>query len=154
MKNIIINIGILLMLVFSSTVLAVTINVPNDVNSIQEAIDIADDGDTIYIENGFYDEELEIEKNLTIIGESREGVIINSINANGGSHNTLLEVSISHLTAEQINFCECPNSTIDDVNIIEMYIEQSPNTTISNNHFTAEELGEADGLITIYRGKA
>lgn len=45
-------------------------------NSINDAIDAADIGDTIYIYNGTYNEAVTIEKTVTITGESKEITII------------------------------------------------------------------------------
>jgi len=55
--------------------------VPNDYDSIQEAINNARDGQTIYVRSGVYYERLVINKTLRIIGESRETTIIQG---NGG----------------------------------------------------------------------
>jgi len=55
--------------------------VPDDYGSIQEAINNASDGQTIYVRSGVYYERLIINKTLRIIGESRETTIIQG---NGG----------------------------------------------------------------------
>jgi pectin methylesterase-like acyl-CoA thioesterase len=57
---------------------------PADFHTIQEAINAANPGDTIYVHNGTYYERILIDKknNLRLIGESRENTIINSEGGN------------------------------------------------------------------------
>jgi len=54
-----------------------TIIVPDDFQSIQEAIDAADAYDIILVRSGVYNESLTIDKPLTLCGENREETIIN-----------------------------------------------------------------------------
>ena len=53
-----------------------TIVVPDDYKTIQEAIDNAKRGDTIYIKNGTYFENLIIERPIRLIGEDKNITII------------------------------------------------------------------------------
>lgn len=58
-----------------------TLIVPDDYSTIQEAIDNAHSGDTIYVKNGIYYENLVVNKqNLTLTGENRNITVIH------GSH--------------------------------------------------------------------
>ena len=49
---------------------------PADFSTIQEAINAAWDGDTIFVRNGTYNEHLIINKTLMLAGENRTGVVI------------------------------------------------------------------------------
>ena len=70
----------------------------NPGDSIQDAIDDADPGDTVVIRNGFYDEDnITIDKDLTVRGQSKNGVIIFS-DASYALSVTGDDVSIQSLT--------------------------------------------------------
>jgi len=56
-----------------------TIVVPDDYSTIQEAINSAGWGDTVYVKKGIYHENLEINKQVSLIGESRNSTIIDGI---------------------------------------------------------------------------
>ena len=53
-----------------------TIVIPDDYVSIQEAINNANEGDTIFVKSGLYHQTANINKSLSIVGENRETTII------------------------------------------------------------------------------
>ena len=53
-----------------------TITVPDDYLSIQDAIDNAVDGDTIYVKKGTYVENPVIDKSVSLVGEDRDATVI------------------------------------------------------------------------------
>ncbi len=55
-----------------------TLVVPDDYSSIQEAIDNASEGDTIFVKNGTYLEKIMINQSLSLIGENMENTIIDA----------------------------------------------------------------------------
>jgi parallel beta-helix repeat protein len=62
------------------SVRAATITVPVDYPSIQAAIDAAEPGDTIFVENGTYLENVVVNKKISLIGESVEKTIVDGMN--------------------------------------------------------------------------
>src|SRR4030043_2238577 len=65
------------------TVKAVKITVPEEYPTIQEAINNANSGDTIFVRNGTYYENVVVNKPLNLKGESRENT---TIDWEGGEH--------------------------------------------------------------------
>jgi parallel beta-helix repeat protein len=66
-------------LVFSykiQTVKAGTVTVPDDYSTIQEAINNANTGDTIFVRNGTYYENIVVNKTVSLIGENRNTTIV------------------------------------------------------------------------------
>jgi len=61
---------------------ASAITVPYNYTKIQQAIDNATDGDTIFVYNGTYNENLTISTNLTLIGENRDSTFIDGMGSN------------------------------------------------------------------------
>ncbi len=80
------NVALLVVLVFLATsCLTVylpvraeskTITVPDDSPTIQEAINAADVGDTIFVKRGTYVENPVVNKSVSLIGEDRDKTII------------------------------------------------------------------------------
>ena len=60
-----------------------TIVVPDDYTTIQEAIDNAAEGDTIYVKKGIYHENIGIAKPISLIGEDRNSTIIDGAPSEG-----------------------------------------------------------------------
>jgi len=74
---------------------------PEDFTTIQEAVDAAQPGDTVFVWNGTYYEDVEITKTINLTGESRDSTIING-SGNGWcvySHNADY-INISGFTME------------------------------------------------------
>ena len=78
--------------------------VPDDYDSIQKAVDAANDGDTVFVKGGMYNGCVLIEKSLSLIGENKETTkIVGDWELNGTAvlvrHNN---VTISDITVESV----------------------------------------------------
>jgi len=92
--------ALLLLLCFSTTISLVavkpakaegkTIIVPQDFATLNAAIDNASQGDTIFVKNGVYMENLVIDKPLTIMAESASTII------DGGGRGTVVWINANH----------------------------------------------------------
>lgn len=81
-----------------------TIVVPDDYATIQEAVDAASEGDTVFVKNGVYSEPVEIHKPLTLLGED--------------SQNTILEILMIRYWPPRVILVSADNVTISGFNII------------------------------------
>jgi len=130
MKNsfILLIIGIVIISMFSvfqpiktCTADEVTIYVDKDggqnYTKIQDAIDAAGEGDTIYIYSGTYNENIVIDKTLVLIGENKDSTII------AGVSNSQVALAIKGTVVEYVS-----NVSISDLTIL-----QNP-TAISNEY--------------------
>jgi len=108
------------------------IYVPDDYPTIQEAVNAATSGDIIYVRAGIYYENVVINKNVLIVGESHETTIIDGnasgtvvfINASG--------VLLSNFTIRNSGF-EWPSCGIK--------IEHADNCNLTNNLITSNFCG-------------
>ena len=67
---------------------------------IQDAVDNASNGDTIFVYNGTYHENVLVSKSLTIIGENKVGTIIDGNGGENGMNITAVFVTIIGFTIE------------------------------------------------------
>lgn len=74
-----------------------SITVPDDYPTIQEAINSANPGDTIYVLGGTYYEHPKVNKPLILIGESKESTIIDG----NGENQTIIEVTASNVVISE-----------------------------------------------------
>ena len=109
-------------------------NLNNDFTNIQDAIDNASNGNSIFVYNGIYNEKISINKSVKIIGENYEKTILNY---NGTVVNDMGIISIfaDNCTIDNIKIT---NNIVNNLNGI---VIQSSNNTIINSSISKTEKG-------------
>jgi len=137
-----------------------TIRVPYDYLTIQEAVNAANDGDTVYVKNGTYFENLVINKSLTLTGENRELTIIDGSGNGEIAYIQADNVCINNFTLQNAGFGAygaiwiegpfsnamiCNNTMIDNRHGVAVF-SGAFNVTISNNLIFNKQPRYADGI--------
>jgi len=81
-----------------------TIVVPDDYPTIQEAINNASDGDTVYVRQGTYVENLILNKTISLVGENKTSTIIN-----GNMTGTTITIKAFNATIKQFTITNGTN---------------------------------------------
>ena len=123
------------------------------VKTIQEGINNASTGDTVFVYDGQYNENVIVNKTVDLEGNDRDNTIIHGVN---GSDNTVLVTSnwcnISEFTIENggslsggikvmADHCTIFDSIIDDNTDIGIFVQSSDYTFIHDNSFTENNQG-------------
>ena len=96
--------------------------------SIQHAIDLADEGDTIYVFGGIYNETLSIDKRINLIGSVENG---NTIISKNEHHMYTIEITADYVTLEGFNISEASSS-----NQVALVYTRSNSAVIQRNNIT------------------
>lgn len=119
------------------------IEVPYDYGTIQEAINNAKPGDTIYVYNGTYKEHLEVNKSISLIGQNPNITIIDGSYMGTVVYISTVNVNFTGFTlrnAERGMHLYSCSSCVVETNIITdnlfdgIKVELSRNVTIRNNN--------------------
>ncbi len=78
----------------------ISVSESGNISSIQDAVDVAEINDIIFVENGFYYENIVIDKSITIIGEDKNQTIIDGRNAGNVFKINVENVTIKHVTIQ------------------------------------------------------
>jgi len=103
-----------------------TIIVPDDYSTIQEAINAANLGDTVYVSAGTYYENVVLNKSVSFIGESKSTTIIN-----GGGVGNVIAVTASHVNVSGFTL-EMSGADVWDYSGI-ILLDCSSNNIVENN---------------------
>ena len=111
--------------------------------NLQDAIDRAEDGDTIYIFSGLYemDKKLEIDKKLRIIGgiDNKDTIIYPKFDIRYA-----VELTADEITIEGVSFYDYNNVMISPIGAI-LHITSSNNRIVRNN-FSVTESNSTDNV--------
>ena len=100
-----------------------------DYTKIQDAIDSAEDEDTIFVYNGKYKENIIIEKEINLIGENKEETIINGMGVGN-----VVYIDSDNVTINRFKIINCGGDYNDAGIEVNLY---SDKLTISNNIITS-----------------
>jgi len=117
----------------------ITINVPTDYPTIQQAINAASSGDTISVAPGTYYENLQIGKTIFLQGSDKETTIIN-----GGGSGDVIFLSASYVSIMDLTVTNGYNGIqlIADYNINHVTIKDVKITSISGQGIRAGHSGD------------
>jgi len=105
---------------------------PGNYTAIQDAIDNASNGDTVYVYNGTYYENVVVDKTISLIGENRNTTIIDG----GGSDDVVYVsadwVNISGFTVQNSGSAGYPQYH-SGIQIVSNFTNVSNNTIVDNN---------------------
>lgn len=120
-----------------------------DFRDIQQAVDYAINGDTIFVMNGTYFERVVVNKTISLIGENRERTIIE-----GNKTGTVVDLRSDNVTFQGftvrngdagINLVDVENLVVQNNNIESnrcgISLWRSQNNSILNNNVTNNDLG-------------
>jgi parallel beta-helix repeat protein len=107
---------------------AATLNVGsgpgNDSTTIQEAVDLANPGDTVFVYAGTYEGDLTINKTLTLIGEDKSSTIIDADGLTVG------------ILIQRAHFVNVSGFTVTDALNFNVFLSYSNNSNIHDNTIT------------------
>jgi parallel beta-helix repeat protein len=83
-------------------------NPPEDFTKIQDAVDNASDGDTVFVHNGTYHENVEVRRGISLLGESRYSTIID-----GSGIGSVINISMENVTISGFTIQSCGNTIHD-----------------------------------------
>ncbi len=120
--------GVDLTIEFSPAARGATIYVPTDFPTIQEAIDAAIPGDTVYVYSGTYQEQVIVNKTVNLVGEDKINTIIDGLQQPGDV--VYLNASLVSVTGFTITKGEGG-----------VHVFAGQNNSISSNHFVDNGFG-------------
>jgi len=111
---------------------------------IQDAIDNASDGDTVYVydDSSPYNENLNVDKSITLKGENKETTVINGIGHEIGVNISSDNVVLSGFTIE--NYDNQSRSIIGLITILSDYNVISDNIILAGNAWSGVEISESE----------
>ena len=129
---------------------------PNNYTTIQSAIDDASAGDTIYVYNGIYYENVIVSKTLDLVGESRENVIVDGGGGGKVVYLTVDEVSITNFKIRNGEYGVYLSSSLNSIVNCEsysntrygIYFDSSSNNNIvnSDSHDNTDPSSPSSGM--------
>ena len=108
------------------------INVPTDYPTIQEAINAAISGDTIFVHNGTYKEHVVVNKSVSLVGKHRDSTIVD-----GDGTGTVVSIMASHVSIRGFTITRSGKGPYNSG----IFVDQSIGNDISHNAITDSNNG-------------
>ncbi|NIO36169.1 DUF1565 domain-containing protein, partial [Candidatus Bathyarchaeota archaeon] len=110
----------------------------NPYQNITSALEHSADGDTIFVYNGTYNENLVIQTRVSLIGETRESAIID-----GGGNGTVIRISVDNVTVLGFTIRGSGPGPAQGGNLFDsgIFAVSSSNHIISHNNITDTYIG-------------
>jgi parallel beta-helix repeat protein len=109
-----------------------TIVVPDDFSSISAAVSYASQGDTVLVKAGVYNDNLVIEKPISLVGEDKASTVID-----GGGVGTVVWVNAENVALNGLTIRNSGDNFTDSG----IYLNNSKTVTISGNTITENNIG-------------
>ena len=127
-----------------------TIVVPTDFPTIQAAINNASDGDTVFVFNGTYFENVVVNKTIMLVGEDRDTTIIDGDGNSFAIHVASDNVSVSGFTIRNsgshivqvfnVDNCNLTGNKVTDGSV-GIYLLNAKGSYIGNNNVSNSQIG-------------
>jgi parallel beta-helix repeat protein len=127
--------------------------VPDELATIQEAVDSANPGDTIFVRSGTYFENVVIKKPVTLIGEDASTTVIDGKQLSSTMYVQANNVVVSNFTLQNsktvypgsgVHIYGKYNTVVGNIienNLIGIYLYYSQNNTLANNRISNSYYG-------------
>jgi parallel beta-helix repeat protein len=148
--------------------LARAIVVPDDYSTIQEAVNAANDGDTVFVRNGTYYEHVVVNRSVSLIGEDEKSTIIDGEGAGNVAKITVDDVNMTGFTVQMsggdvwdysgITLQNCSNVNVFENSMIDnswgICLENSTGNRINANTISRNKrtLGSWGGGVLLSNG--
>jgi len=122
--------------------LGATITVPDDYMTIQKAINAASDGDTVFVRNGTYYENVVVNKSVSLVGENRSTTVID-----GNFAGNVVIISANNVTFSDFTVQHSKNYPDAGIYVSSAQYCSVTGNKVVNNWLGINVFGSSDNII-------